>query len=107
VSWSSQVNHPDPEFLTTLVHTLNYDPNVDVRLAAVDAIARFAGYSTVRIDLVRSLPKQDSPLVQIALIDLLVQLHERQSVDAFKRIIEDTNQTRRSELALSGSANII
>jgi hypothetical protein len=92
VSWSSQVNHPDPEFLTTLVHTLNYDPNVDVRLAAVDAIARFAGYSKVRIDLVRSLPSQDSPLVQISLIDLLVQLHERQSADAFKHIIEDKNQ---------------
>jgi hypothetical protein len=92
VSWSSQVSHPDPEFLSTLVHTLNYDPNVDVRLAAVDALARFAGYATVRLDLIRSLPRQDSPLVQISLIDLLVQLHERQSADVFKQIIEDTNQ---------------
>jgi hypothetical protein len=92
VSWSSQVIHPDPEFLSTLVHTLNYDPNVDVRLASVDALARFANDSAVRQGLIQALPKQDSPLVQISLIDLLVQLHERQSVDVFKQIIADTNQ---------------
>jgi hypothetical protein len=92
VSWSSQVSRPDPEFLSTLIHTLNYDPNVDVRLAAVDALARFASYPAVRQDLVKSLTRQDSPLVQISLIDLLVQLHERQSIDVLKQLIDDTSQ---------------
>ncbi len=92
VSWSSQVSRPDPEFLSTLVHTLNFDPNVDVRLAAVDALSRFAGDSAVREELVRSLPRQDSPLVQISLIDLLVQLHERQSIDVLRQLTNDTSQ---------------
>ena len=94
VSLTSQVSRPDAEFLTTLMHTLNYDPNVDVRLAAVDALARFAGEPAVRDGLVKSLPKQDSPMVQISLIDLLVQLHERQSIDVLKQLTNDATQNQ-------------
>jgi hypothetical protein len=94
VSLTSQVASPDPEFLTTLIHTLNYDPNVDVRLAAVDALSRFAGDPAVRMGLVKSLPKQESPMVQISLIDLLVQLHERQSVDVLRQLVEDASQNQ-------------
>jgi len=92
VSWSSQVSRPEPEFLSTLIHTLNFDPNVDVRLASVDALSRFAGEPAVRGELIKSLPRQDSPMVQISLIDLLVQLHERQSIDVLKQLTNDANQ---------------
>ncbi len=92
VSWSSQVSRPDPEFLATLIHTLNFDPSVDVRLASIDALSRFAGETNVREELVKSLSRQDSPLVQISLIDLLVQLHERQSIDVLKQLIDDASQ---------------
>jgi hypothetical protein len=92
VSWSSEVSRPDPEFLSTLVHTLNFDSNVDVRLAAVDALSRFAGDAALRGELIRSLPRQESPLVQISLIDLLVQLHERQSIDVLRSLTNDANQ---------------
>jgi hypothetical protein len=94
VSWSSLVSRPDPEFLATLVHTLDYDPNVGVRLAAVDALSRFAGDLTVREGLIQSLKKQDSPMVQISLIDLLVQLHERQAAEALKQLMNDNNQNQ-------------
>jgi anti-sigma factor RsiW len=92
VSWSAQVSSPDSEFLETLFHTLNSDPNVNVRLAAMDALARFAVYPKVRHCLIKSLSGQDAPLVQIMLIDKLVQLHERQSIDVFKQVIQDENQ---------------
>lgn len=90
VSWSNRVSRPDPEFLSTLMQTLNYDPNVDVRLASIDALARFASNQDVREGLIRALTKQDSPLVQISLIDLLVELQERQSIDILKQIVDDT-----------------
>ncbi len=91
VSWSMQVSRPEPEFLSTLVHTLNSDSNVDVRLAAIDALSRFAGDAFVRAELVKSLPRQESPLVQISLIDLLVQLHERESIDVLRQLTNDNN----------------
>lgn len=92
VSWSSTINRPDPEFLNTLLRTVEHDPNVDVRLAAVDALSRFAGQPMVKQDLTRLLAKQDSPMVQIALIDLLVQLHERQSIGTLQQIAADTRR---------------
>jgi len=92
VSWSSQVSRPDPEFLSTLLHTLNLDSNVDVRLAAVDALSRFADDPSVRSALIQSLPRQESPLVQISLIDLLVQLRERESIDVLRQLTNDNNQ---------------
>jgi hypothetical protein len=94
VSWSNQINHPDPEFLDALISTLNHDPSVDVRLAAVDALARFTAEGTVRQALIRSLAAQKSPLVQIALIDLLVQLHERRSIETLQQITNDTDQNQ-------------
>jgi HEAT repeat protein/putative zinc finger protein len=89
VSWSNQVMHPDPELLSALLQTLNYDPNVDVRLAAIDALYRFSSEPNVRKGLIETLPRQDSPLVQIAVIDLLVQLQERQSIDILKQLTRD------------------
>jgi hypothetical protein len=92
VSWSNTIRHPDPEFLDTLLHTLDLDPSVDVRLSAVDALSRFAGDPSVRRGLLQSLKKQDSPMVQISLIDLLVQLHERESVEVLKELTNDSRQ---------------
>ncbi len=38
VSFSNQLQRPDAEILSALLSTLNNDPNVNVRLAAVDAL---------------------------------------------------------------------
>ncbi|MDD5541802.1 MAG: HEAT repeat domain-containing protein [Acidobacteriia bacterium] len=89
ISWSGQVNHPDPELRQTLLNTLNFDPSVDVRLASMDAISRFADDPVLRKGLVQSLPRQSSPLVQIGIIDLLVQLQDRQSIEALRQLSND------------------
>ena len=94
VTWSSLISSPDPEFLSVLLETLNADPNVDVRLAAVDAFSRFSGDATVREGLIQSLRSQKSPLVQISLIDLLVQSQIRQSADVLRELTEDTRQNQ-------------
>jgi hypothetical protein len=92
VIWSARVKSPDPEFLETLYHTLNSDPTVNVRLAAMDALARFSDKPDVRKKLIGSLSGQDSPLVQIMLIDILVRLNERQSVKALQGVADDADQ---------------
>ena len=37
VSWSTREQQLNPQVLSALLHTLRYDPSVDVRLAALDA----------------------------------------------------------------------
>ena len=88
VSWSSQVQQPEEPVLSALLQTLNSDPNVNVRLAALDALQRVSNLQRVREGLLQALEKQKSPLVQITLIDWLVESKERRAVDLLTRVSE-------------------
>ncbi len=89
VSWSSQVQNPDQKTLQALFETLNSDPNTNVRLAAVDALYLFRARPQVMDNLIQSLSRQTSPLVQVALIDLLVEIRERRAADALRLLIQN------------------
>jgi hypothetical protein len=89
VSLSSQMDKPNSKTLEALLYTLGNDKNVNVRLAAVDALYLFYNSPGVKEGLLRSLENQPSPLVQVALIDLIVNMRERQAVDALRLLLED------------------
>ena len=89
VSWSYRVEQPDTEVLSALLNTLNYDSNVNVRLAAVDALYLFHDRPMVKEGLIKSFSQQTSPMVQIALIDLMVEIRERKSIEALRLLIQD------------------
>jgi len=89
VSWSTRLQQPDPQVLNALFHTLRSDPSVDVRLASLDALGRYAGRPEVSRELISALQGRQSPLVQIALIDLLVDLHDRSAVPQLKQFQQD------------------
>lgn len=89
VSWSRNFDQPDARLLDALVQALNYDPDVNVRLAAIDALSGFSQQSAVRRQLLEGLARQSSPLVQISLIDLLVALREKGSAEALRRLAND------------------
>jgi hypothetical protein len=88
VAWTSTVENPDEKTLDTLLYTLNNDPNVNVRLSAVDALYLFSSDPMVKKGLIDSLANQASPLVQVALIDLMVEMREKRAADALKQLIQ-------------------
>ena len=90
VTYSYQIAQPDQQVQQALLHAVNHDSNVNVRLSAVDALAKFANDPAVRRALADSLPTQDSALVQVALIDLLTQLGEKDSVGALQKLAQDS-----------------
>jgi hypothetical protein len=89
VDWSYRMSRPDPQVLSALLHTVNYDQNVNVRLAALDALHQSASNQMVRRGLTESLDRQTSPMVQIALIDLLVDIREREAAEAVKDLMQE------------------
>jgi hypothetical protein len=89
VSYSFQMAQPDSEVEQALLQAVNHDSNVNVRLAAVDALAKYAGNPAIRRALVDAVPAQDSPLVQVALIDLLAQLNEKDAVPMLRKLAAD------------------
>jgi anti-sigma factor RsiW len=76
VSWSTRDPQLNPQVLSALLHTLRYDPSVDVRLAALDALSRHGRQPQVHKGILDSLQEQQSPLIQMALIDLLLEWRE-------------------------------
>jgi anti-sigma factor RsiW len=91
VSWTTRLPEPDPKVMGALMHTLRFDTNVDVRLAALDALSRYADRPEVRRELVDVLQTTQSPMVQVALIDLLVDLHDKSAVPEFRKFQQDPN----------------
>jgi hypothetical protein len=73
VAWAAQLESGDGAVVTALLDALSNDPNVNVRLASVDALKRFSTQDNVRRGALVALEQQTSPLVQMALIDFVVE----------------------------------
>ena len=91
VSYSMQMNRPDPEIIAALLHTLRHDSSVDVRMAALDSLRRYADDSRVRKGLIDSLQTPQSPMVQVSLIDALVELREKNALPNIQKIEQTPN----------------
>lgn len=84
VSYSEKLAASDPAITRALIATMNNDRSVNVRLAALDALSRELADPSVRHGVIQALPAQTSPLMQIALVDLLVQLNDQESREVLK-----------------------
>ncbi|MGD9160554.1 MAG: zf-HC2 domain-containing protein [Desulfobacteraceae bacterium] len=89
LSKTGQLKNGDKQLYSTLILLLNSDPNVNVRLAAVNALTNFADNEYVRHELVISLGLQSSPLVQVSLIDLLASIKETDSSPTLIRLLNN------------------
>jgi hypothetical protein len=105
VTWTRREEHLDPQVLAALMHTLRYDPSVDVRLAALDALSRHGGQPQVKKTVVDALQEQQSPLVQVALIDQLVEWRDAEAAPRLEKLrqMPDVNPTvrQRADWAIS------
>jgi hypothetical protein len=89
VTTSGQLEQPSTEVVTALVDTLRRDPNVNVRLASVDALRRFSGREVVRKSVIEALPQQESPLVQIAMVDFILEAAGPETRSVLQKLAED------------------
>ncbi|RKR85210.1 HEAT repeat protein [Mucilaginibacter gracilis] len=91
------------DIITALLHTLNNDPNTNVRLAALDGLARFYRETYIRKQLIVALKTQQNPTVQIALIELLTRMKEAAVLAELDKIVaSDSTMTAVKDCAYSG-----
>jgi hypothetical protein len=104
VSTTRTLRRPDPEVREALFQTFESDPNVNVRLAALDALRPMLSQPGLLKRLLDSLIKQPSPLVQVSVIDLMVETRHREALGTLEKIRgdQDVNETvrQRAEWAI-------
>ena len=89
VQMSSELANTDKHTVTEAMFvTLNTDESTNVRMAALNLLAQYADDPKVREGLINSISNQESPLMQVALAELMVVLQEEKAKEAFKNIIE-------------------
>ena len=97
VDYSTRMPSMEPQVVSALVHAVNLDANVNVRLAAIDALGKVTNNTRVLESFQEALPREDSPMVQAALIDYMVQAHDRNAVGTIQNLAAkpDVNPTVR------------
>lgn len=77
----------DEKMLDALINTMNGDESVNVRLTAIYALTDYKLIPKVKDAFIESLSKQQDPILQITLINLLVTLKDSKVKPALKEII--------------------
>ncbi len=92
VNLTQDMDQASKKVTAALLQTLNSDENVNVRLAALDALRPYSKDSQIREALIRSIAHQKSPLVQVALAELMAALQEKGAINELQKILDD-NET--------------
>jgi HEAT repeats/Putative zinc-finger len=91
VNYAEEIDAPDENIINALVETLNNDKNVNVRMTAAFALSKFTSQRSVCDSLVSSLQRQEDPILQVTLINILVGIGEKNAIKPIERIISDDN----------------
>ncbi len=89
VNISEELDRLEPELREALFLSLNGDKSENVRLAALEALSRYAGVPEIREELVKSFSLQTDPIIQISMINMMVNLKEKASVPVMEKLIAD------------------
>jgi hypothetical protein len=103
VGYTDEIGTGNKKVIEALLTTLNEDPNVNVRLMTLEALAKLAKDPVVREGLVQSISMQDSPLLQSAIADVMVKLQEKKSIASFRQLLtkKDLNEMVRLKIEQS------
>lgn len=86
VNQCTELPEVNEDITQLLINTMNADDNVNVRLAACQALVSFENEPGVREALIQSLKSQTDANVQITLIELLVGIKEKRAMNAMQQL---------------------
>ena len=107
VSLTEQMDQASQKVTGALLETLNNDENVNVRLAALDALRPYIKESKVREALIKSIAVQDSPLVQVALAEVMAESQVKSSVKELQKILQNEKTPRDVKKKMQESIQVL
>lgn len=107
VSISQDLKEINTSVIEALLNTLNQDDNDNVRLASLEALIAYAADPRVREGLIMAISHQESPLVQMALAETMVELQEKRSVGPLKDLLKSGNTPEEIKDKIQKSIDIL
>ena len=107
IQMSQELPKSNTQVTDALFMTLNNDESTNVRLAALEALTAYTNDAEIRQGLIKSITQQESPLMQVALAELMVELQERSSIDQFKQLLEKEETPEEVKTTLKESIGTI
>ncbi len=107
VSISQDLKEINTNVIEALLNTLNQDDNDNVRLASLEALITYAADPRVREGLIMAISHQESPLVQMALAETMVELQEKRSVGPLKDLLKSGNTPEEIKDKIQESIDIL
>ena len=100
---SLETKNQDEMIIQALIKALNNDPNPNVRIAAIDALEKFADKNQVKYLIAKSLGNQSSATVQLATLDLIVKYQIKEGAQSIKKLLiqPELNQTVRQQAEIA------
>ncbi|MDO8630561.1 MAG: HEAT repeat domain-containing protein, partial [Phycisphaerales bacterium] len=83
---SAATDQPNARIINELISALALDPSANVRLCALDGLFPHADQEVVRAAVLASLTREENPLVQISMIDLLATARDAGARPTLERI---------------------
>jgi hypothetical protein len=107
VSYAEEMANPNQQVIDVLINTLNHDKNVNVRLAALYSLTRFADRRAVRDSLVTSLATQTEPIIQVVLINLLAEKRDSRAIGPIRDIMTNKKTLKEVKDAAQRSLKVL
>lgn len=89
VNNTTKFSTTDTKIIDALIKKLFNDKNVNVRLAAAEALTKFSSLENVRDALIKSLETEKQPSLQIELIQILAKIQEKKALEPMKKLLEN------------------
>ena len=89
-SFTENFVKPDAKILEALIERMQYDGNMNVRLAAVESLSEFPESDVVKDAFIKALTTQKNPSLQIAIIQFLVKIQEKRAIKPMQELLEQS-----------------
>ena len=86
---SENIQTLDSRILEAFIDRMLYDEKPSVRLAAVEALAKFASEEMVKVAFLKALEKDTDPAIQIELIQVLAKIEEKRALTPMKDLLNN------------------
>lgn len=88
IQLAKKMEQLDNRIIEALNQTLLHDSNVNVRLSAIETMLHFADNPRVRENLIRAIPHQTSPIIQMTLAEVMIALKDKRAVHEIRELLE-------------------